>query len=88
MIEVQQEKPQPSYFELENCCFCRKPTPFWYTPNDVACCPACAEFADAQDVPTKAVWLRRERIAEGMRWNAVTRNWEQTHSRRVVRGAW
>jgi hypothetical protein len=35
------------------------------------------KFANAKDVPTKAVWLRRERIAGGMVYNPVTRNHEQ-----------
>lgn len=72
MIEVKREPEQP-----EQCCFCREPTPFWFTENDVACCQRCAKFANAKDVPTKAVWLRRERIAGGMVYNPVTRNHEQ-----------
>ncbi len=49
--------------EIENCCFCRKPTRYWYTPQDVACCGDCARRAKPEDVPTKTQWCRRERIA-------------------------
>lgn len=49
----------------ERCCFCRVKTRFWYTPNDVACCPDCAHRAKPEDVPDKKTWMRRERIAEG-----------------------
>lgn len=55
--------------DQENCCFCRAPTPWWTSlPNrrgqlQVACCPSCAARGEPVDVPTKAVWFRRERIA-------------------------
>jgi len=67
MIPVQLEPhAEPPY---ERCCFCRTPTPIWTdlpnrTPGEqVACCDRCAKRAHPQDVPTKAVWCRRERIA-------------------------
>ena len=63
MVEVEREPEQLSRFELENCCFCRQKTPYWYTRKDVACCECCARFANASDVPSKKVWMRRERIA-------------------------
>jgi len=71
MIKVHKEPDDEPPFE--RCCFCRKPTPFWTqlenrTPGQqVACCEACASRAHVQDVPTKAVWCRRERIAESPR---------------------
>ena len=56
--------------DVERCCFCRKRTGFWTllsdrTPGEqVACCASCARVAKEEDVPTKKVWIRRERIAE------------------------
>lgn len=50
--------------ELENCAFCRKPTPYWYKEKDVAVCEECAKWANPEDVPSKLEWCRREHIAE------------------------
>lgn len=53
----------------ERCCICRDKTVFWSalpdrTPGQqVACCPHCASRANPNDIPTKTVWMRRERIA-------------------------
>ena len=47
---------------LERCCFCRKLTNYWYAAKDVACCEVCAKTADAADVPTKKIWIRRELV--------------------------
>ncbi|KKN98508.1 hypothetical protein LCGC14_0146190 [marine sediment metagenome] len=55
--------PMTSEQPLENCCFCRKPTPYWFDPKDVACCPPCAAVCNSSDVPSKEVWFRREWIA-------------------------
>ena len=63
MIEVEHEKGVEGLRSIENCCFCRKATRYWYLPKDVACCPGCAERAATKDVPSKKVWCRRERIA-------------------------
>lgn len=63
MIEVVREDPEPSSFEVENCCFCRRSTPFWYREKDVAVCVECAGHASPEDVPDKETWCRRERIA-------------------------
>ena len=69
MIKVEQEPDAEPPFEP--CCFCRKPTPFWTClegrneGQQVACCKSCALYAHVQDVPTKAVWCRRERIVDG-----------------------
>jgi len=65
MIEVSLE-PEPDLRVIEHCCFCRRPTRYWYTPKDVACCPDCAKHAEKKDVPSKKIWFRRERIAMGM----------------------
>jgi hypothetical protein len=55
MIRVKRQPEPPPY---ENCCFCFTPTPFWYTPKDVACCPACAATHQPKDVPDKETWVR------------------------------
>ena len=64
VIEVSLE-PDTDLRVVECCCFCRKATRYWYTPKDVACCQACAKHATVKDVPSKAVWFRREQIASG-----------------------
>jgi hypothetical protein len=70
MIKIHEEPVEISDVK-ELCCFCRKPTSFWYTPEGqdpgkaVACCPDCACRAEPQDVPDKKTWIRRERIAVG-----------------------
>lgn len=61
---VKVHKEGESCWPLELCCFCRTQTKFW-TKTDVACCEKCAARADEGDVPSKAVWFRRERIAMG-----------------------
>lgn len=54
----------------ENCCICRKPTLMWTelpdrTPGDqVALCERCAHHANPDEVPTKKLWLRHERISD------------------------
>jgi len=62
MIRVESE-PAGAGPPYERCCFCRKPTNTWYKPKDVAVCPTCAGRANPVDVPSKAEWCRRERIA-------------------------
>jgi len=50
----------------ERCCFCRKPTRYWFESprtKDVACCRECAKHAEPKDFPTKKQWCRREEIA-------------------------
>ena len=55
--------------DMEHCCFCRKPTISWTAieeraPGDqVACCEGCASRGFPSDVPSKRVWMRRERIS-------------------------
>ena len=55
--------------DMERCCFCRKATPFWTSIEDrapgdqVACCDGCASRGFPSDVPSKRVWMRRERIS-------------------------
>jgi len=52
--------------ELEKCCFCRKPTPYWThledrTPGEqVACCETCAAVKLPAQVPTKKEWCAKE----------------------------
>lgn len=68
MVKIEHEND--SLIPCEKCCICRKVTPFWTKLEDrtpgqqVALCALCAEHAEAGDIPTKMVWLRRERIAE------------------------
>jgi hypothetical protein len=47
----------------ERCCFCRDLTWYWYSEKDVVVCLECARTANPEDVPSKEVWMRRERIA-------------------------
>ena len=68
MIDVELEKGVEDLSATEHCCFCRKPTRFWYLPKDVACCQKCAKKAEAKDVPSKKVWCRREQIAFHEEW--------------------
>jgi hypothetical protein len=49
--------------ELERCCICRKETPYWYQPIDIALCHICAQYATVDDLPTKREWIRKEEIA-------------------------
>jgi hypothetical protein len=63
VIEVHHEEGVEDLQSVERCCFCRNSTRFWYKPKDVACCRECALRAEPEDVPTKKVWCRRERIA-------------------------
>lgn len=41
---------------LEQCCRCFQPTPYWYTPFDVALCQMCAALVTAEQLPTKRQW--------------------------------
>lgn len=58
--------PGPS---CERCCFCRDRTRHWTSltgrkpGQQVAICLHCAGRASSEDVPTKDVWFRREKIA-------------------------
>lgn len=57
MIVVEEETDSALLrFGVELCCFCWKPTRFWYEPNDVAVCPEDAATHDPSDVPTKEAW--------------------------------
>lgn|GEM_PF-3090729 len=51
----------PKWWPAENCCVCRTPTRFWFTPRDVALCPPCAETATESSLPTKTEWFAAER---------------------------
>jgi len=61
MVEVINESKTGE--PIENCCFCRRETTFWYQ-KQIACCKDCASRANKEDMPTKAQWIRRERIAQ------------------------
>lgn len=70
MIKIEREDESLFPHGSEKCCICRKVTPFWTklegrTPGQqVAICEKCAEHSEPEDIPTKTVWVRRERIAE------------------------
>ena len=55
--------------EKEKCCFCRKDTSCWTDLQDrspveqVACCHIYCRHANIEDVPSRKLWTRRERIA-------------------------
>ena len=53
----------PDGVAVERCCFCREKTRWRFAPKDVAVCMQCADVAMIKDVPSKADWLRREKIA-------------------------
>jgi hypothetical protein len=67
MIPIHIEDPDEDIHE--RCCFCRNPTAYWSALQDrkpekqVALCPHCASRANPDDLPSKATWCRRERIA-------------------------
>lgn len=63
MIEVTKDPDELNEFGTEHCCFCRRPTRYWFTPKDVPVCRACAPHANEKDVPSKKTWWRREEIA-------------------------
>lgn len=48
---------------LENCCNCRKPTPFWFGEGtlNVALCESCAVTMEPHQVPTRAQWVASEK---------------------------
>lgn len=58
MIPVEREPDEFRLLPLEYCCFCFSPTPFWYTPKDVAVCPSCAETKTPDQVPSKSDWSK------------------------------
>lgn len=68
MIPIHREE-SAKCMPIERCCFCRDTTHFWTSLEDrapgqqVACCHLCAIRANPEDVPSKQVWLRLERIA-------------------------
>lgn len=41
---------------MESCCFCRRPTPFWHMPKDVAVCEECAPTHEVSQIPPKEEW--------------------------------
>lgn len=57
MIKVEPDIFDAEFDVGEPCCICGCATRFWFTPKDVACCPSCAEFAAAKDIPCKRDWL-------------------------------
>lgn len=67
MIHIVRD-PDPDAQVLELCCFCYEPTPFWFEPNDVACCRRCAAKHKTSDVPAKDTWWDAcERLAKSHR---------------------
>lgn len=70
MIEVTKESAEMSAWPLELCCLCWQPTPYWYTPKDVACCEACAKDAAPEDIPSKKEWCAQARAKEETKRNS------------------
>lgn len=62
MIKVTHEPAEFKGVLRENCFRCGDPTPFWYTPKDVPCCGICAEALYPDDVPSKADYLKANRL--------------------------
>ncbi len=52
---------EPANVVAENCCLCRKPTRYWFRALDVALCQPCAKAADEGALPSKQVWMAKER---------------------------
>lgn len=46
----------PRIEPAESCCFCWRPTRFWYVKKDVAVCPDDAHFRSPREVPSKKAW--------------------------------
>lgn len=63
MLELYDPYPGESCI-LENCCFCRTSTKYWYVPKDVAMCPDCAKEALAEEVPDKLDWIIKEQFLD------------------------
>lgn len=59
-VKVEREVEDFGFKYRENCCKCGTPTQYWYTANDVACCPPCAEVSEPEDMPTKRQWLEAQ----------------------------
>lgn len=53
MIRLTPDDIGPPY---EHCCFCFRPSKYWYAPKDVAVCTECAETRSPADVPSKEDW--------------------------------
>ena len=41
---------------VDRCCFCWKPSSYWYLRRDVVVCPTCAKTHRVSEVPSKQVW--------------------------------
>lgn len=63
MIPIEREPKEFDSLPSERCCLCKAPTRYWHTPLDVAVCPACAQSAEVEQLPTKEQWLRSESFA-------------------------
>lgn len=72
-------------FSCERCCFCRTLTHYWSATDSrkpgeqVACCEHCASRADVEDLPTKRVWMRRERIAHRPTYGEISRGHDRVY---------
>jgi hypothetical protein len=64
IIVVKDEADADNILDGELCCFCRDLTWYWCLEKDVAVCQECARSANPEDVPSKQIWMRREKIAE------------------------
>ena len=66
-VKVEREVEDFGFKYRENCCKCGTPTQYWYTANDVACCPPCAEVSEPEDMPWGAR-VFRVRDPDGFQW--------------------
>jgi len=63
MIKVEHDGPEFDNMPAENCCFCWKPTRYWVTSKDVACCQKCAKNNFMINVPSKTEWCSNPKAA-------------------------
>jgi hypothetical protein len=57
MIHIVHESGEFAQLPLEECCFCKRPTPYWATIRNVCVCPTCACSRSDREIPTKQEWM-------------------------------
>lgn len=45
--------------ELDECCICDQPTPFWMAVKDVPICTHCADTTSYRNIPSKREYLNK-----------------------------
>lgn len=61
MSELEHEAEDFTYVFPEKCCFCKQPTRYWFVPQNVAVCLACAKLQKPEGVLTKEKWLNSQK---------------------------